>query len=113
MHVYIAWHSLPRYVHSTPVMLALRSELLAWRPHRPFTSVRPAVAHVLRQNSQLRCCYYTGSRREAIIGLSAAAAGGLSISMSAEAQALPLVPKQELAPGLQVSRVRPRPAASA
>lgn len=32
--------------------------------------------------------------------------------MSSEAQALPLVPKQELAPGLQVSRVRPRPAAS-
>ena len=32
--------------------------------------------------------------------------------MSAEAQALPLVPNQELAPGLQVSRVRPRPAAS-
>lgn len=93
-------------------MLALRSELLARHSHWPFTSARPAVANVLRQNSQLRCCIHNGSRREAVIGLSAAAAGGLSVSMSAEAQALPLVPKQELAPGLQVSRVRPRPAAS-
>ena len=92
-------------------MLALRSELLARHSQRPFTSARPAVAHFFRQNSQLRCCYYHGSRREAIIGLSAAATAGLSMSMSGEAQALPLVPKQELAPGLHVSRVCPRPPA--
>ena len=72
----------------------------------PFTSVVVRPAASCKRGRSLQCCHAHSTRREALVCLTVAGAAGMSTSGAASAETLPLVPKEELAPGLQVSRVR-------
>ena len=76
--------------------------------HVPFSSAALRPAALSKRGRSLQCCYAHSTRREALVSLTVAGAAGMNVSMSSAASTapLPLVPKEELAPGRKVSRVR-------